>query len=415
MEFNYMELDYHGYKRRLKRILQRIKSSDEICEENKKEIFRFYRTCRIEEGLKASRLEKLLTHLFVVGKWMGNKKFTDSTKNDVLKLVERIETNEKWKELYKRDFKGALKKFYKWLRHTEEGFPEEVKWIKKTSKTGNNNKLPEELLTEKEIEKLIDAADSIRNKAFVGILYESGCRIGELLTLKLKNIQFDKYGCILLVNGKTGQRRIRIISFAPLLSKWLELHPFKDNPDAWLWVSTANSHRNKPLLYNSTLYLLKKLSERAEIKKKVNPHNFRHSRATHLAKHLTEAQMKQYFGWTQSSDMASIYVHMSGRDVDDALLKLNGLIPDEKEEQKIKIRICQRCRENNEPTARFCNRCGSPLDMKTMFELEEKQRIADEVTYSVLKELASDPEIEKLISTKISKLNLGEKIKQVSE
>lgn len=35
--------------------------------------------------------------------------------------------------------------------------------------------------------------------------------------------------------------------------------------------------------------------------------------------------MKQYFGWIQDSNMASVYVHLSGRDVDNVLLKLNGI------------------------------------------------------------------------------------------
>lgn len=43
---------------------------------------------------------------------------------------------------------------------------------------------------------------------------ESCCRIGEILSLKIKNIQFDEYGIVLTVNGKTGMRRVRIIDSA---------------------------------------------------------------------------------------------------------------------------------------------------------------------------------------------------------
>lgn len=64
--------------------------------------------------------------------------------------------------------------------------------------------------------------------------------------------------------------------------------------------------------------LFKKAARKTKIRKRCNPHIFRHSRATLLAQHLTEAQLKQVFGWTQSSKMASVYVHLSGRDNDDA-------------------------------------------------------------------------------------------------
>lgn len=45
-----------------------------------------------------------------------------------------------------------------------------------------------------------------------------------------------------------------------------------------------------------------------------------------MTNYLTEAQMNVYFGWVQGSDMPGVYVHLSGRDVDDAILKANGII-----------------------------------------------------------------------------------------
>ena len=64
---------------------------------------------------------------------------------------------------------------------------------------------------------------------------------------------------------------------------------------------------------------------RAGIAKRVNPHSFRHARASNLANFLTEAQMKEYLGWVGDSRMASTYVHLSGRNIDNALFKLNGI------------------------------------------------------------------------------------------
>ena len=45
-----------------------------------------------------------------------------------------------------------------------------------------------------------------------------------------------------------------------------------------------------------------------------------------MANYLTEAQMNVYFGWTQGSDMPGVYVHLSGRDIDDAILKANCVV-----------------------------------------------------------------------------------------
>jgi hypothetical protein len=57
-----------------------------------------------------------------------------------------------------------------------------------------------------------------------------------MLSLKVKHIFFDEYGAQLIVNGKTGQRRIRIIASVPYLTEWLNKHRDKDNPEAPLWT-----------------------------------------------------------------------------------------------------------------------------------------------------------------------------------
>jgi len=69
---------------------------------------------------------------------------------------------------------------------------------------------------------------------------------------------------------------------------------------------------------------LRKLAENAGIKKDVHPHLLRHSRATHLTqKGLNEPHLRKFFGWTRNSDTPSIYVHLSGRDTDKAILLMD--------------------------------------------------------------------------------------------
>ena len=43
-----------------------------------------------------------------------------------------------------------------------------------------------------------------RDKAFIMTLWESGCRVGEILALRIRHVAFDEYGAILRVSGKTG-------------------------------------------------------------------------------------------------------------------------------------------------------------------------------------------------------------------
>ncbi len=226
-------------------------------------------------------------------------------------------------------------------------------------------------------------------------LYESGCRIGEILSLRIKHVQSVEHGMSLNVNGKTGNRRVLIISSAPALANWLNLHPFKDDPEAPLWVSVGSKNHAKQVMYHCLNARLRKIAKRAEIKKKVNPHMFRHSRATDLANLLTEAQMKKYFGWTNDSKMASVYVHLSGRDVDEAILRIHGKL-DENEKLKheqLKTQICPICQYENAPEVDFCLRCRRPLNLRASLEAEERER--------ELLRLITPEMIEKMIQRKV--------------
>lgn len=138
---------------------------------------------------------------------------------------------------------------------------------------------------------------------------------------------------------------------------------------------TTRNNRNM-ISYNKIREILSNLAKKADVKKRVNPHSFRYARATNLAQFLTEAQMKEFFGWTQASDMAALYVHLSGRDVDNAILKANGKLPKEEEERgkELRLKICSRCSFENSPESDFCSRCGLPLDLKTALEAKEKEK-----------------------------------------
>ena len=71
------------------------------------------------------------------------------------------------------------------------------------------------MLSEEEIKKMIEACENPRDRALVASLYESGTRISELGNIKVKHVKFDHYGAVLMVDGKTGMRRVRIIFSSP--------------------------------------------------------------------------------------------------------------------------------------------------------------------------------------------------------
>ncbi len=152
------------------------------------------------------------------------------------------------------------------------------------------------------------------------------------------------------------------------------------------------------------MHYLVDLGKEAGIKKPVNPHNFRHSRATFLAKHLTERQLREFFGW-KDYRMADIYVHLAGRDVDSALLKIYGIKMDENEKDGNKLlpKTCSRCSHTNSVTNKFCSKCGMIIDGKIAIEIIEKD-IERKQADDILDKLMKDEDFKIILTEKIKSL-----------
>jgi integrase len=391
-----MRLDAHNYRRRIDRFFEKLGKDGQVCAVDV-EILKKYRDYLVSEGITFGRVGKYLTDLKRASILLG-KKYAEADEQDMRKIVSIYEKNEKYSPWSKRDFKVALRKFYTWLRGTKE-YPPEVAWMKVYTKI-RNPRAAEDMLTEEEVKKLIETAETPQTKALVATLYESGCRIGELFYLKIGQVKFDEYGAQLFVTGKTGFRRVRVIASVPYLSDWINRHPQKDDPEALLWMNNWL----KPCTYGGIANMLRRISRKAGIKKRMNPHNFRHSRATYLANFLTEAQMKEHFGWTQDSKMAAVYVHLSGRDVDKALLKVYGIESGgAKQDSILKPKECSRCQQVNQATNRFCSRCGMPLDKEAEAEVIRKSTERTEAD-RVLDSLLQDEEFREMFVRKIAGL-----------
>lgn len=140
-----------------------------------------------------------------------------------------------------------------------------MRWLKKTIKL-NERKEPE-FLTPKEVEALIEAAEKIRDKAMIAVQFDGGFRPGEHLGLKIANVHLDEKGARILVGGKTGQRSVRVISCASLLAQYLETHPFRDQPEAPLWLTESINCRFQQVGWKRWDKILKKAWKKGNIRK----------------------------------------------------------------------------------------------------------------------------------------------------
>jgi site-specific recombinase XerD len=227
------------------------------------------------------------------------------------------------------------------------------------------NKLPvERLLSRSDIEKLVTACDTQRDRALIMLLWDSGARINEILSRNIGHIEFDRYGAVILVDGKTGQRRLRLTACVGDLQNWINVHPMKNNPDAPLFITYNRYGFGRKRVHEHTVaHRLKMVAALAKIKKPIHPHAIRHARITDLAKQgFSEMELRIIAGWEAASGMPAIYVHMSGADVERKVLQKAGLCEDEEfKETALEAIRCPRCRTINAHDSMFCKICSATL------------------------------------------------------
>lgn len=310
-----------------------------------------------------------------------------------------INTEKTWSNETKKDYRRLLKQYlsFKFGKNTPLIDKITVAYKEKIE-------IARDLITEENILTVVKKTRNEKDKAFIFMLYETGARVGEFLNIRIRDIVKEGNITKVRLYGKTGERRVIIHSCIPYLFDYLKNHPEKDNPMAFVWIGDSHRYKDKPLVYAGIIRLIERcFSNAGLIHKRCNPHNFRHSRATALAKSLTEVQLCLLFGWRIGSKQVSTYVHASGRDLDEAMCKHYGIKTKEEYEPKLKTQICKICTYENGCTATFCGQCGTPLTIKVALESQERLKEATDEGVQMLLKIAQDKELMRLFEQFVKK------------
>jgi len=166
-----------------------------------------------------------------------------------------------------------------------------------------------------EINQLIDAIDlskpeGERNKAIIETLYSCGLRVSELINLKISNIFFDE-GFVKITGKGNKERLVPIGSIAlKLIINYLEnirVHvPVKKNCTDILFLNRRGDKLTRVMIFT----IIKDLAFRIGLKKKISPHTFRHSFATHLIEGGADLRAVQEMLGHESITTTEIYTHL---------------------------------------------------------------------------------------------------------
>jgi len=236
------KVDIHNYPRRMERALRHLGKHQEISEHNKQKLQEYLEYLEDEEISLARRVTQLV-RLTRITETLGGE-FDSTTEKDMRLLMRRLKVRKAGKTNSRRaseelsdrsvgDYQNTVKKFWRWLR-TPPGKeldsswnPPETAWMKRIN--FEKNVLPEDILKPEEKDRMLEAAHHPRDKAYVELSWDSGARTGEILALKIRDIEFDEFGAVMIIRrGKTGGRRVRLIECAPSLATWINNHPFSE-------------------------------------------------------------------------------------------------------------------------------------------------------------------------------------------
>ncbi|MEC7859722.1 MAG: site-specific tyrosine recombinase XerD [Pseudomonadota bacterium] len=170
-------------------------------------------------------------------------------------------------------------------------------------------------LTEAEVNDLLEAPDvkdviGHRDKAMLELMYATGLRVSELISLKISQINFNQG--VLRVTGKGNKERLVPIGEEALecLSNFIEnsRDQILNNKKVDVMFPTK---RGQSMTRQTFWYAIKRYSRVAGIKKKISPHGLRHAFATHLLNHGADLRVVQLLLGHSDLSTTQIYTHIA--------------------------------------------------------------------------------------------------------
>ena len=377
----------------------------------------------MEYDIQNVKLNTTLTHiknlsLFTV--FIKHKDFENITKNDVTEFLNSSRKTEiddpthKWIGTYNTRHM-VLSKFFRWFYNSyKNNESDQKKWItppsmqgiKQLSRKEKSTYRPSDMWTDEDHALFLKYCPDKRYKCFHAITNDTSARPHELLNLKMKDIIFKissttgmQYAEVHITKSKTRPRTLPLIFSIPYVKDWIDSHPLANNPDAFLFISLADSNFGEKLsehalykqytrIYRNRYFpkLLDKDSGIPEVEKSYmrnlltkpwTPYIQRHSALTAKSLILKEHTLRDYAGWSMSSKMPQLYIHYFGNESSKSLLEAYGIEDySNKNEQAniLKSKSCPNCNEPNKPDSRFCFKCKMVLTFDSYKETLEKQK-----------------------------------------
>lgn len=271
----------------------------------------------LQDGLSNNTLNAYKRDIALFGKWLYA-----TAKVGVL-VAEPTHLSEYQAHLFQKKYKtttanrhlSTLKRFYRWaLQENRINADPTVGLL--TAKAPL--RVPK-LISESQVEDLLAAPDvstalGLRDRTMLELLYASGLRVSELVSLALLNISLNEQ--VVRIIGKGNKERL--VPFGQQAQDYIQRYIQQARPELLhgkssqaLFITTRGAHAGKNMTRAMFWYLVKKYAKQVGIEVAISPHTLRHAFATHLLNHGADLRVVQMLLGHSDISTTTIYTHIA--------------------------------------------------------------------------------------------------------
>jgi integrase/recombinase XerD len=267
----------------------------------------------LSEGLSDNTTSAYKRDLKLFQKWLieqKNSKADQTSQEDIEDFLFYLSKDGR-KEKSNARLLSTLKRFYQWATSNEYFDVDPTALVKAP-------KLPKSIpkvITEQQVEKLLYSPDEytplgIRDRAILELMYASGLRVSELVTLPFEQVNLS--AGLVQVTGKGNKERI--VPIGEVAIEWIEKY-IKESRPALVknkWVDSLFVSRiGRPMTRQTLWHRIKNLAFDVGIHVNLSPHTLRHAFATHLINHGADLRTVQLLLGHSDLSTTQIYTHVA--------------------------------------------------------------------------------------------------------
>ncbi|MDT8370420.1 MAG: site-specific tyrosine recombinase XerD [Gammaproteobacteria bacterium] len=266
----------------------------------------------LESGLSKNTVEAYQRDLLAFSSWLRqfDIDLVEASRQDIQRY-QNARMREGRKVRSDARLLSSLRRFYRYLCREDRRDSDPTAQIE-SPRLGRT--LPASL-TEIEVEDLLAQPDikqalGLRDRTMLEVLYATGLRVSELVTLKVEQVNV-RQGLIRCI-GKGNKERL--VPLGEIALQWLHDYLIDARPallKARVTDDLFPTNRGKAMTRQAFWYLIKRYAKQADITKELSPHTLRHAFATHLLNHGADLRVVQLLLGHADLSTTQIYTHVA--------------------------------------------------------------------------------------------------------